>query len=320
MGAATTTTMTDEVAEVEAEAEAEAEVEAEAEAEAAAEEADPPAMMVWRPFRRGDEGAPRLCPLDEAGVEREQDGTPINPYDSDHAQLGRGALADVGPQHEADPVVTRPSPTKEGEVDVLVLATDDATALPSGPVATPGDAFATPSLKEVVRRATLQHPPLGRLFAEDATPLYAGGAADDERCTRHAWVETVSYHAHLPCKAAWSALDVEEEEEEEEEREAKATTTRSPRLVWRRAATSLSSLTTTRHAHRVREAMEAVGCACEGVEEKKEEEEEEEDNEGPTRFEWDWVLAAVVLGVAVAYVLLVGDEHITHDILIPVGK
>ena len=314
MGAATTTTMTDEVAEVEAEAEAEVEAEAEAEAE----EADPPAMMVWRPFRRGDEGAPRLCPLDEAGVEREQDGTPINPYDSDHAQLGRGALADVGPQHEADPVVTRPSPTKEGEVDVLVLATDDATALPSGPVATPGDAFATPSLKEVVRRATLQHPPLGRLFAEDATPLYAGGAADDERCTRHAWVETVSYHAHLPWKAAWSALDVEEEEEEE--REAKATTTRSPRLVWQRAATSLSSLTTTRHAHRVREAMEAVGCACEGVEEKKEEEEEEEDNEGPTRFEWDWVLAAVVLGVAVAYVLLVGDEHITHDILIPVGK
>jgi hypothetical protein len=316
MGAATTTTMTDEVAEVEAEAEV----------EVVAEEADPPAMMVWRPFRHGDEGAPRLCPLDEAGVEREEDGTPINPYDSDHAQLGRGALADVGPQHEADPVVTRPSPTREGEVDVLVLATDDDTALPSGPVATPGDAFATPSLKEVVRRATMQHPPLGRLFAEDATPLYAGGAADDGRCTRNAWVETVSYHAHLPCKAAWSALDVEEEEEEggedKDEREA-TTTTRSPRLVWRRAATSLSSLTTTRHAHRVREAMEAVGCACEDVEEvrgKAAEEEEEEENEGPTRFEWDWVLAAVVLGVAVAYVLLVGDEHITHDILIPVGK
>ena len=118
---------------------------------------------------------------------------------------GRGLLGRWGPNHAADPIVTR---RIGGALQFVGVFRSDGGgwALPGGMVE-PGDTVTATLRKEFGEEAlsSLTLPPAERAAVERAVgDMFAGGAelfrgyVDDPRNTDNAWLETVAVNFHLP--------------------------------------------------------------------------------------------------------------------------
>ena len=131
---------------------------------------------------------------------------PINPRG--RTGIGeRGYLGKWGPNHAADPIVTRFEPTS-GNLQVVAIVRRDTgvVALPGGMV--DAGELVTDTVKRefteealnLGRRAAEEQEEvnglLARLFTETNGVLVYKGYVDDPRNTDHAWMETAAYHFH----------------------------------------------------------------------------------------------------------------------------
>ncbi len=127
--------------------------------------------------------------------------------------VGRGLLGRWGPNHAADPIVTR---IVDSTLQFIGIFRNDGGgwALPGGMVE-PGDTVSATLRKEFSEEAldSLSLPPADRAALEqEITALFAAGGGDvlykgyvdDPRNTDNAWLETVAAHFHLPPKVAWT--------------------------------------------------------------------------------------------------------------------
>ena len=105
-------------------------------------------------------------------------------------------LGRYGPNHAADPIVTRFSPvTGDLEVVVVVRSDCDMIALPGGMV----NPVAKTLYSEFTEEEARPNGALERLFLEcKRRTVYKGPVDDDRRTTDEAWIETVAVHFHAP--------------------------------------------------------------------------------------------------------------------------
>ena len=130
-------------------------------------------------------------------------GAPLNPGGRT-GMTDRGRLGKWGPNHAADPLVTRYHP-ETGELQLVVIKRKDtgAWALPGGMV-DPGENVSTTVRREFKEEAgNLQDPAAASRFNELEAALFGSGGAvvykgyvDDPRNTDNAWMETVAMHFH----------------------------------------------------------------------------------------------------------------------------
>ena len=121
---------------------------------------------------------------------------------------GRGLLGKWGPNHAADPIVTRFHPyTKQLQVVAIQRRDTGAWALPGGMVDA-GEAVSQTVRREFQEEAGALETPeaheaneavLNQIFAETNRRLVYRGYVDDPRNTDNAWMETTAYHFH--CRA-----------------------------------------------------------------------------------------------------------------------
>ena len=111
---------------------------------------------------------------------------------------GRGLLGRYGPNHAADPIVTRFNPvTGNLEVVVVVRSDCDMIVLPGGMV-NPGEDVAKTLYSEFTEEAARPNGAVDRLFTECKRRTVYKGPVDDRRTTDEAWIETVAVHFHAP--------------------------------------------------------------------------------------------------------------------------
>eukprot|EP00298_Acanthocystis_sp_HF-20_P004326 c14662_g3_i1.p1 GENE.c14662_g3_i1~~c14662_g3_i1.p1 ORF type:complete len:304 (+),score=132.98 c14662_g3_i1:80-991(+) len=134
------------------------------------------------------------------------DGRPINPVGRTGIS-GRGLLGNWGPNHAADPIVTREHP-ETGVLEMIVVQRADTKewAIPGGMV-DPGEAVSATLKREFGEEAlnTLEMSPeelehvkvlLSELFdPKNGTEVYKG-YVDDGRNTDHSWMETKAVNFH----------------------------------------------------------------------------------------------------------------------------
>ena len=120
--------------------------------------------------------------------------------------VGRGLLGRFGPNHAADPIVTR---YRDGKLEVVLVTRNDGSnqlAFPGGMVE-PG-ATHTQTLKaEFTEEACQPGGAVDRLFSECEEDVVYQGVVDDWRTTDEAWIETIAVHFHAPSDIA-DALDL----------------------------------------------------------------------------------------------------------------
>ena len=128
---------------------------------------------------------------------------PLNPVGRT-GMCERGRLAKWGPNHAADPIVTRTNPDS-GELQLVVIKRGDTGtwALPGGMV-DPGEAVSTTVRREFDEEAgALKDPQKRARFTALADELFGAGGevvyrgyVDDPRNTDNAWMETAAIHFH----------------------------------------------------------------------------------------------------------------------------
>ena len=138
-------------------------------------------------------------------------GSPLNPAGRT-GMFERGRLAKWGPNHAADPIVTRYHPTS-GELQLVVIKRNDTGtwALPGGMVDS-GEAVSQTVRREFTEEAgAIQDPEMARRFNELSEQLFGSGGevvytgyVDDPRNTDNSWMETAALHFH--CNAELGAL------------------------------------------------------------------------------------------------------------------
>lgn len=190
---------------------------------------------VWAdPDFRKEKGAPLYNCLDGnidrrsyTGEYKVVDGVPRNPLGRT-GLVGRGLLGRWGPNHAADPIVSRwKQDGSRGKVlcsgkpvlEFVVIKRRDTGnwAIPGGMV-DPGDTVSATLKKEFGEEAmnSLEATPeekadiekqIGELFKQ-GTQLYAG-YCDDPRNTDNAWMETVAMNFHDESGSAFSKLQLE---------------------------------------------------------------------------------------------------------------
>jgi ADP-ribose pyrophosphatase len=134
-------------------------------------------------------------------------GAPQNPHGRT-GMSGRGLLGKWGPNHAADPIVTRYDPAT-GSLQVVLITRGDTgeLAIPGGMVDA-GEAVSQTLAREFNEEATSGCRPadLERLFNQqgDAQQIVYRGIVDDPRNTDNAWMETTACHFH--CDTEMGAL------------------------------------------------------------------------------------------------------------------
>lgn len=137
------------------------------------------------------------------GLQFDPSGTPLNPMGRT-GMVERGRLAKWGPNHAADPIVTRYHPTT-GELQFVAIKRKDTGewALPGGMVDA-GETVSSTVRREFTEEAgALQDPKLQARFEELTAELFGSGGrvvyrgyVDDPRNTDNAWMETTAFHFH----------------------------------------------------------------------------------------------------------------------------
>ena len=174
--------------------------------------ADPPDLTragLERRVSYAGDGEPKALRLDGAGA-------PTNPVGRTGLS-GRGLLGKWGPNHAADPIVTRWHPRHYGVLQMVAIKRRDTGdwAIPGGMV-DPGEHVSMTVRREFTEEAgNFPEPARARRFEALTDELFANGRVvfqgyvDDPRNTDHAWMETVAFHFHcneelatmLPLKA-----------------------------------------------------------------------------------------------------------------------
>lgn len=129
------------------------------------------------------------------------DGYPLNPRGRT-GLLGRGLLGAWGPNHAADPIVTRREPLT-GTIQVLAIKRNDTGewALPGGMVK-PGESVSATVKKSFNEVGNFKDPAKQEKFDELVKVLFAKGVdvfagyVDDPRNTDNAWMESKVMHFH----------------------------------------------------------------------------------------------------------------------------
>lgn len=130
-------------------------------------------------------------------------GKPRNP-NGRTGMCGRGLLGKWGPNHAADPIVTRIDPTTRCVQMVAIKRKDTGEwAIPGGMV-DPGESVSATIRREFTEEAgNLDGEERARfdslvtaLFAEENKRCIFAGYVDDPRNTDHAWMETTAVHYH----------------------------------------------------------------------------------------------------------------------------
>ena len=126
------------------------------------------------------------------------DGKPITPVYT--GLKGRGLLGKYGPNHAADPIVTRLNPTTYDLEFVAALRLDtnpQQWCIPGGMV-DPGESVSVTLKREFTEEVASQNDSdiLDEIFSKGDV-LYSGPTFDDPRTTDHAWIETYVVHYHL---------------------------------------------------------------------------------------------------------------------------
>ena len=138
-----------------------------------------------------DPSKPKDLPADYPPAElHEEDGRPLNPGGRTGI-FGRGACWKWGPNHAADPIITRNNPTT-GELELLLIQRGDSgeMAFPGGMV-DPGESMSDTAAREFKEECGVD------LDFSDAELIYQG-YVDDRRNTDNAWFETNAQWKHLP--------------------------------------------------------------------------------------------------------------------------
>ena len=163
-------------------------------------------MQKRKTWRRVSHVAWILVPLNEANVQQDAKGLPVNPYK--HLVLhGRGDLGLFGPNHAADPIITRDGSKDEPEHVRYVLVikrkpqidvpSDRLVALPGGFVEE-GEGFQTGAIREALEEAVLGGEDVFDFLKDRVRNMTFAGFVDDPRCKyKNAWIETACFHGHL---------------------------------------------------------------------------------------------------------------------------
>ncbi len=126
---------------------------------------------------------------------------PLNPRGRT-GLCGRGMLGKWGPNHAADPIVTREC--ADGGMEVVVIKRKDTGewALPGGMVDAGENVSATVRREFEEEACNNTDPEVRAKMLENLKELYStgkivySGYVDDPRNTDNAWCETVAYHFH----------------------------------------------------------------------------------------------------------------------------
>ena len=152
-------------------------------------------------------------------VFEESSGRPRNPRGRT-GMPGRGLLGNWGPNHAADPIVTRWAPHDRTKLQMVVIERKDTGewAIPGGMV-DPGEMVSATLRREFTEEAG-NVPPAKRqrfealmeqLFAPKNSKVIYRGYVDDPRNTDNAWMETTTFHFHcndtLACRLPLPAGD-----------------------------------------------------------------------------------------------------------------
>jgi len=139
-----------------------------------------------------------------------EDNIPVNPRGRT-GMVGRGFLGKWGPNHAADPIVTRFHPTTGKPQVVLIVRRDTGKwALPGGMVDAGEVASLTVKREFTEEAVNIEDPAerervtqvLDRLFAGAEGKVVYRGYVDDPRNTDNSWMETTAYHFHCEGPAA----------------------------------------------------------------------------------------------------------------------
>ena len=125
---------------------------------------------------------------------------PLNPKGRT-GLCGRGLLGKWGPNHAADPIVTRYDDAGRPQVIVIQRRDTEQWALPGGMV-DEGESVSTAVRREFEEEAGNLEGEAKELFEKQMKELFAGGRqvyrgyTDDPRNTDNAWTETTAFHFH----------------------------------------------------------------------------------------------------------------------------
>lgn len=140
-------------------------------------------------------GKPMLVNLKEGNI-KFKDGKPLTPFKT--GIKGRGLLGKYGPNHSADPIITRWIDNKLHFVAVLRKDTGE-WAIPGGMVDAGEDGIKT--LRREFKEEACENCDdsiLDMVFAiENQDIIYAGPIYRDPRTTDSAWIETLVVHYHI---------------------------------------------------------------------------------------------------------------------------
>jgi len=137
----------------------------------------------------------KLITLEDANIQF-MHGKPITPIKT--GIKGRGLLGKFGPNHAADPIVTRVNPlTNQVEFIAAKRLDTDQYCIPGGMV-DPGEAVSATLKREFKEEvaSNCDEEVLQEVFA-NGNLLYAGPTYNDPRTTDNAWIETYVMHYHI---------------------------------------------------------------------------------------------------------------------------
>lgn len=143
--------------------------------------------LVWRNGK--------LITLEDANIEF-MHGKPVTPIKT--GIKGRGLLGKFGPNHAADPIVTRVNPvTSDVEFIAAKRLDTDQYCIPGGMV-DPGEPVSATLKREFKEEVASKcdEEVLQEVFA-NGNLLYAGPTYNDPRTTDNAWIETYVMHYHI---------------------------------------------------------------------------------------------------------------------------
>jgi ADP-ribose pyrophosphatase YjhB (NUDIX family) len=151
--------------------------------------------------------------LQDAGVSFDASGCPVNRFAPKDAMNGRNFLGKYGPNHAADPIITRAG-VPGGPPRVLAIRRKDTgqLAFPGGMVDA-GEVASDALAREMVEEAGAAFTAIAATMKRCGRVIFAGHVKDP-RETRHAWIESYAVHLHIDEETANSirledSLDVD---------------------------------------------------------------------------------------------------------------